>query len=56
MAYLAVNNPKTVYKILSTKMTDPPVPECHDAPPELWSRVLVGSLSLLNPFEVLCQH
>lgn len=39
MAYLAVNNPTTVYKVLSTKMTDPP--EQGAPPPGMWQRVLV---------------
>lgn len=40
MAYMAVNRPKTVYQVLSSKMVDPPQPECEAPPPDLWEKVL----------------
>ena len=42
MAYMAVNRPKTVYQVLSSKMVDPPQPGCEPPPPGLWEQVLVS--------------
>lgn len=43
MAYMAVNKPKFMYQVLSSKMVDPPETEFKPPPPELWRKVLVGS-------------
>ena len=40
MAYLAVNSPQMCYRVLTSKMSDPPVPNCPAASPALWADIL----------------
>ena len=40
MAYLAVNSPQMCYRVLTSKMEDPPVPNCPAASPALWADIL----------------